>query len=997
MARKIFKLFKLEEVEENNEICIHAYAFDTDNQRVLLRIYGWNYDFYLELPDDEPWEEQTVDMVIDAIQDQFLYRNDTVTLKWKQLLPYYYYSKTKRDYIHVSTSNLKTFKRLRSKLRRPFHVNGIDSHFTVNIMSEAIMPIRKFLTDRNIENNSFVTAKVTEIHPNSRVTNMMEYEVEYDGIELYTGETPQIKCCVATFDIETRTDDYNSFPDAMLASNEIYLISYAIERVSGDINSRYSWIFSTRSPDCFQRLEDRTSSDVCVCDIVKCKDELSLIRAFLDKIADTDPDILVSYNGHSYDIPYIKDRLEVMYDAKLGCIGRRKDDQTDYVEPNPWQSSAYSYNEEKWFRFSGRICFDFYKKVRREVKLTKYTLSTVTEEYLKRKKLELPAKRQFEICDQGTDEEWELLLRYSLRDSVCLLDLFLKFNAWEGLSEMANVAHIGLEDIYTRGQQIRTMSCIYDLAHRKDYLVMRPDDLISDIDYEGAIVQEPLTGEIHDNVFVFDFSSLYPSIIIAFNICHTTYIKPGDTFNPEDVNEIEVAWPDGTSTVERFVKAHILKGVLPELLTFFLSARSKAKKDCKIAEKEGRLIDAVIYDSRQLAYKVCANSAYGFLGAKKGILPLIQAAASVTAMGRKLITKVANTVKNEDDAVVVYGDTDSVMIKIKNVPSDHKEMVAVANKLAGRITAIINRHPISIEFENVYVRFLVFTKKMYIAIKMNKETGEVLTGEKEVVYRGVAAARREHCDRVQKLYKDVVKGIMIDNRNMQEVYKYIDEWILDTLLGQAERTSLIMVRGIGVYAENSSYYMKTYLQKELERGRKYKPGERLSIVVTRTKPTMIQKDNTGERIRSADNADTADISIDTHYYAILNPNTPITAILTAVYGKTLPEKHKYIMKRNTHLPPLPSRLKYSNTEKYQRQQGTYFKFNPQRRHWLDEQLGEVCIPATLTCRHFDTWDKLIKVKEKLLEEVVTRKGSIRIPVSSSSKTRKKVIIVPYKG
>lgn len=999
------KLFKLEEIEEDGEICIHAYAFIFNNERVLLRIYGWNYDFYLELPEDEEWDEGSVNLVINAIEHQFLRRRSNVSLTWKKMLPYYYYSEKKKNYLLITTGERKTFNYLRSKLRHPFCVDGISSDFTCNVLSESIMPIRKFLTDRNVEHNSFVTVKATPAHPSTHVTSLPEYDVLYEDIELYTGIPAQIKCRVATFDIETRTDDYNSFPDPLMVTNEIYLISYAIENICGDTSTRHAWIFSTRSPDNFTRLEDTTSDNVCVADIVKCDNELTAIKAFLAKIVETDPDILVSYNGHTYDIPYIKDRLEIIYNEKLGYIGRRKNDETVYVEPNPWQSSAYSYNEEKWFRFSGRICFDMYKKVRREEKMTRYTLSAVTEKYLKRTKLELPAKRQFEICDNGTIEEWELLLRYSLRDSVCLLDLFTKFNTWQGISEMANVAHIGLEDIYTRGQQIRTMSCIYDLAHRKDYLVMKPDDLISDIDYEGAIVQKPVTGEIHHQVFVFDFSSLYPSIIIAFNICHTTYIKPGDDYKPDDVNEIEVTYPDGSVVIERFVKAEIRKGILPELLTFFLTARAKAKKDYKIAKAEGRDIDAVIYDSRQLAYKVCANSAYGFLGAKKGMLPLIQAAASVTAMGRKLITKVATTVRDEDNAIVVYGDTDSVMIKVANAPTETKEIISFANSLAERITNIIGRKPISIEFENVYVRFLVFTKKMYIAIKMDKETGALLTDEKEIVYKGVAAARREHCDYVQQLYKNVVRAVMVDNLTMREVYNYLDEAILKMLLGMVEhadpdrpdRSKLVMVRGIGVYSETSTYYMKTYLKKELERGRQYKPGERLPIVVTRTKPTMIQTDSTGERVRNAEAPDTADISIDTHYYAIDNPNTPITNILLAVYGKQIPEKHTYHMKRNTLLPPLPSNLKYSLMEIARQDDPERIQHNPARRKWLDEQLQEVIIPAKLTCRHFDAWDKLIKVKEKLMQEVIMRKGATRRPANVKGKeARRNIIIIPYK-
>ena len=162
-----------------------------------------------------------------------------------------------------------------------------------------------------------------------------------------------------------------------------------------------------------------------------------------------------------------------------------------------------------------------------------------------------------------------------------------------------------------------------------------------------------------------DFASLYPSIMMAHNLCYTTLLDPSivKTLNlTKDVDYVV------TPNNDYFVTKDKRKGLLPTVLEDLLAARKRAKNDLK---KEKDPFKRAVLDGRQLALKVSANSVYGFTGATVGKLPCLPISTSVTAYGRQMIETTKQEVEGQYnkangyayDAEVVYGDTDSVMIK----------------------------------------------------------------------------------------------------------------------------------------------------------------------------------------------------------------------------------------------------------------------------------------------------------------------------------------------
>ena len=186
---------------------------------------------------------------------------------------------------------------------------------------------------------------------------------------------------------------------------------------------------------------------------------------------------------------------------------------------------------------------------------------------------------------------------------------------------------------------------------------------------------------------------------MAHNLCYSTLLTPAE------IKKYDLQPHQYTKTPSNnlFLKASVRKGLLPEILESLLGARKKAKTDLK---KETDPFKKKVLDGRQLALKISANSVYGFTGAQVGKLPCLEISQSVTAFGRMMIEQTKNTVEARytkengyaQDAVVIYGDTDSVMVKFG------VDTVGQAMELGKEAAELVTKDfvkPINLEFEKV--------------------------------------------------------------------------------------------------------------------------------------------------------------------------------------------------------------------------------------------------------------------------------------------------------
>ncbi|KAJ9506485.1 hypothetical protein QJQ45_019412 [Haematococcus lacustris] len=393
--------------------------------------------------------------------------------------------------------------------------------------------------------------------------------------------------------------------------------------------------------------------------------EAELLGRWRDLLVETDPDIIIGYNIINFDLPYLYERAEALGLKDFHQWGRVRGTRTR-MRNAQFSSKAYGTHDYKELNIEGRVQFDLMVTIQREHKLASYSLNSVSAHFLGEQKEDVHHSAISEL-QNGNDESRRRLAVYCLKDAYLPQRLLDKLMFMYNYIEMARVTGVPMSYLLTKGQSIKVFCQLLRKSRQRGLLL--PNIKVSapvgdNVGYEGATVLDPKTGFYDKPVATLDFASLYPSIMMAHNLCYSTLLPP-DRLR-EVAPEERVLSPSGDS----FVKAKLAKGVLPEILEELLGARKRAKLDLK-AEKDP--FKRAVLDGRQLALKISANSVYGFTGATVGKMPCLAISASTTAYGRNMIMHTRQMVQDrynrqngyEADCEVIYGDTDSVMVNFK--------------------------------------------------------------------------------------------------------------------------------------------------------------------------------------------------------------------------------------------------------------------------------------------------------------------------------------------
>jgi DNA polymerase delta subunit 1 len=293
-----------------------------------------------------------------------------------------------------------------------------------------------------------------------------------------------------------------------------------------------------------------------------------------------------------------------------------------------------------------------------------------------------------------------------LKDALLPQRLMDKLSVLVNYIEMARVTGVPMSFLISRGQQIKVFSMILRKCQKEKLLVptlKKSGFSGDDVGYEGATVLDPIKAYYQVPIATLDFASLYPSIMQAYNLCYSTLV------DPRNVSKLDPSIYKKSDNGHVFVRSDVKKGILPAILEELLTARKRAKKDMKNAPTE---FERTVQNGRQMALKVSANSVYGFTGATVGQLPCLPIASSTTSYGRHLLEKTKEFVEQTyttvngyaHDAEVIYGDTDSVMVKFGTTTV--VDTFPLAEEAAARASAIFP-HPILLEFEKVYFPYLL--------------------------------------------------------------------------------------------------------------------------------------------------------------------------------------------------------------------------------------------------------------------------------------------------
>jgi DNA polymerase delta subunit 1 len=302
---------------------------------------------------------------------------------------------------------------------------------------------------------------------------------------------------------------------------------------------------------------------------------------------------------------------------------------------------------------------DVLQILRRETKHASYTLNNMAKEYLGDAKIDLPAHEIFSRYD-GSSADRAVIAGYAAKDTVLPLQLLKKLCMFENILEMANATYCPADYIMNRGQQIRVYSVLMRKARSLGFAC--PDGVgIGTVGkFAGATVLEAKTGAYFDPVVCLDFASLYPSIIRAHRLDYSTLVLDPAYDNLPGVTYHRVAIEaKGDTPGVTYAFAQTADAVLPSLLEDLAAFRKQAKRDMADARARGDAFAEALANSRQLAFKVTMNSAYGFAGTTNGgMLSCVPIAESVTATGRLMIQQTKRLVESlVPGSRVIYGDT----------------------------------------------------------------------------------------------------------------------------------------------------------------------------------------------------------------------------------------------------------------------------------------------------------------------------------------------------
>lgn len=618
-------------------------------------------------------------------------------------------------------------------------------------------------------------------------------------------ESKNIPCpLILSFDIETSTPN-TGMPVPYLETDKVEMIGCIFQRYKSSSIEK----FVIHLSDYKIVLDDVTS--------LPCSDELAIIDKFFGLIADMNPDVITGFNIYGFDLDFIVSKLRYYMHYTTMCS--RPSLKHMIVEPMDWQSSAYGHNRYNRIRIPGRVIFDIMLYFKR-FKLEKYSLGHISETFLEKGKKDLSYEDMAERFRKR--EDLNEVADYCLVDSLLVLELFNKFNIWTELCESSAVMRCDIEDLYTRGEQLKiTNQIIKECIDREVILVKREVGLQKD--YQGAAVLEPVIG-IHENCTVLDFASLYPSIIIAFNVCPST-VK--SKFNKRNV------------------------GLFPSCIKNLLSSRKAVKKTLADDIGEGKLteIEKIVLDKKQNALKICANSMYGVMGfASNKYFGSIECAEKVTKIGRESLIEVSKFIQGNYDCEIIYGDTDSFMIKFPKSLS-REGSVELSRRIASDVSDLLP-DPMTLNFEDYFDKMILLSKKRYIMAK-----GPVIK------YKGVMIARRGYCRFAKDLYKEVILKIASGD-SPDIIESYINKSMVRLLSGQVPMDQLSMTKSVKDIDDYKVDAPQVLMAKRLvSGGAEVTAGTRLEYVFVESESTR-----QGDKMYTPEEVRTMNLKIDNKYY-----------------------------------------------------------------------------------------------------------------------------------
>ncbi len=460
--------------------------------------------------------------------------------------------------------------------------------------------------------------------------------------------------------------------------------------------------------------------------MVYCSDEKNLLERFLKHIFDEDPDIIIGWNVIDFDLKKISERCRLC--GIPFRAGRDNGNATVYASRTGNRTIA---------RIDGRVIIDVPVVLRTYYPaFEEYSLNYVASALLnKTKEITLSGKDKIDAIDHLYATDQQAFARYNLQDARLTREIFDITETLPNAIERSRHSGHLLDRV---GGSIAAFDYLYlPRLHRAGYVA--PDALdytASDVLLPGGYVIEPQPG-IYENVIVFDFRSLYPSIIMSFGI---------DPLGPHLPSDERIQGPAGPS----FACA---PAILPGIISELLAARLEAKRN-----RNPHLSQAI---------KILMNSFYGVIGARNCRFFSVEIASAITQIGQYILKNSIEHIVATTSYPVIYGDTDSLFLHLGTGREEDAE--TIGHDIAQEVTDWLKQHlddkfnatsALMLQFESHFRYFLIPAVRGALHGSKKHYCGGKFEGtELKLYFKGMESARSDWTDLAKEFQQELIKLI----------------------------------------------------------------------------------------------------------------------------------------------------------------------------------------------------------------------------------------------
>jgi len=485
------------------------------------------------------------------------------------------------------------------------------------------------------------------------------------------------------------------------------------------------------------------------------ENEIELMKIFDKLLKEKKPDVISGWYSEGYDIPYIINRAK-NYNIELSVIpGLHSNTKTMEIGGRKITKNY----------IPGVDLVDYLELYKKYVftQPTSFKLSTVAKFHNLKGKTEEKGFFNYR-------KDFKKFIEYAIRDVEILFELEQKLNLLNLLYGLQAVIKIPVN--FLMANSIAIEHFLNQFLFEEKITVQDNPELKDDqVDVEGAIVLQP-EDKAYNNVVVLDYASLYPNIIVTYNISPETLIEKE---NEKVQNYVDLTKMYEEENKDVSVKFSLEKeGIFPRMINFLLEERLRYKKMAKEAKVNS--FEKIKYDIKQLNYKILLNSMYGVIGTSRFPLHDKRCSSAITTASRNALRYLNKKLNKKEfeieldnqkiqfETEVIYSDTDSSFdhIKIKSdIKSNKKIIIRIADYLSKYINNIIaeelpikystnkkikERTTLSVDVDKLFKKVKFFgVKKRYFGIDF----------EEKIITHGVEVVRKDTPAAIKKILSEL--------------------------------------------------------------------------------------------------------------------------------------------------------------------------------------------------------------------------------------------------